>query len=141
MRSEFEELREPTPDGFVPTGLPPVADSGRSARFSAVVTHLDGRTVVELSGELDMATAPDLAERLGPLVEDGSGPVTLDVSRLEFCDSSGLAVFVEYHRRAQARGTTVALRSPSRALQRVLSLTQLDEMVEPDHAGNDADSS
>jgi anti-sigma B factor antagonist len=118
MRSEFERLHQRT--------------SEEAPNFSAVATHVDGRTVVELRGELDMATAPALAERLQQLTDGGAGPVTLDVSGLEFCDSSGLAVLVESHRRGRARGVTVALRSPSRALRRLLSVTHLEDLLEPD---------
>jgi anti-anti-sigma factor len=118
MRPEFQRLRERTIE--------------EAPNFSAVAIHVDGRTVVELRGELDMATAPALAERLQRLTDGAAGPVTLDVSGLEFCDSSGLAVLVESHRRGRARGVTVALRSPSRALRRLLSVTHLEELLERD---------
>jgi anti-sigma B factor antagonist len=97
--------------------------------FSAVVTHADGETVVRLSGELDMATAPDLAERLAQLSSDGRAGVIIDVSELEFCDSSGLAVFVEYSQRARAHGTRLVLRSPSPRLRVLLELTHLEELL------------
>ena len=118
MRSEFRRLRERTIE--------------EAPNFSAVAIHVDGRTVVELKGELDMATAPGLAERLQRLTDGGAGPVTLDVSGLEFCDSSGLAVLVEAQRRGRARGVTVALRSPSRALRRLLGVTHLEDLLERD---------
>jgi anti-sigma B factor antagonist len=106
----------------------PDRDAGASP-FGAVVVHADGETVVEVSGELDMATAPVLARRLADL-PDGTGRVTLDVSRLEFCDSSGMSVFVDCQRRVAARGGSVVLRRPSDNMRRLLSLTGLDALLE-----------
>lgn len=53
----------------------------------------DGRVRLELVGELDMASATRLEERLHALAE-GSDPVVLDLHRLQFIDSSGLRVLV-----------------------------------------------
>jgi anti-anti-sigma factor len=58
------------------------------------VTERNGETVVVLSGELDMATAPDLATVLDSVMEDGHEQVVIDLSALSFLDSSGIAVLV-----------------------------------------------
>lgn len=53
----------------------------------------DGRVCLELVGELDMAGANRLEDRLQALAEGGD-PVVLDLHRLQFIDSSGLRVLV-----------------------------------------------
>jgi anti-anti-sigma factor len=53
----------------------------------------DGRVCLELVGELDMAGATRLEERLQALA-GGGDPVVLDLHRLQFIDSSGLRVLV-----------------------------------------------
>jgi anti-sigma B factor antagonist len=103
---------------------------GLADPLSMLVSRTHGQIVVHLKGELDMATAPALAaclERLRPTRPD---TVVVDVSRLDFCDSSGLNVLIRFNRRAQHEGVRLALRAPSGALRRLLQLTHLDDLVE-----------
>jgi anti-anti-sigma factor len=58
------------------------------------LTH--GERGLRIAGEVDMVTAPQLAEALGSL--EGSGPVTLDLSEVTFMDSSGLHVIEDFVR-------------------------------------------
>lgn len=53
------------------------------------------RTVVVVSGEVDMATAPALRAVLEAQPMDGSVP--LDVAGVKFCASAGLTEFVRAH--------------------------------------------
>jgi anti-sigma B factor antagonist len=53
----------------------------------------DGSRRVALLGELDLYSAPMLREHLDQLA-DSAQPVRLDLSRLEFADSTGMAVLV-----------------------------------------------
>jgi anti-anti-sigma factor len=60
-----------------------------------VTVHLDGRTArVALAGELDMASVPELRRRVGELNEANHDHLVLDLSALEFIDSSGLHFIV-----------------------------------------------
>lgn len=49
-----------------------------------------GRTVVSVSGEIDMYTAPTLREYLTALLSDGVKDLAIDVNGVDFCDSTGL---------------------------------------------------
>ncbi|HEX5936424.1 MAG TPA: STAS domain-containing protein [Actinomycetota bacterium] len=75
----------------------------------------------ELEGELDMATAPDLAELLR---ETGSAsePILLDFSRISFMDSSGLRVILEAAAERNGGGGLVILH-PRPQVQRVLDIS------------------
>ena len=74
----------------------------------------------QLEGELDMATAGDLAEFLR---EAGEGPdqVVLDFSGISFMDSSGLRVILEAAGRREGGGSLVILH-PTAQVQRVLDI-------------------
>ncbi len=50
---------------------------------------------LSLSGELDLAGAPELVSRVRPLCENGASGLTLDLSALRFIDSTGLAAVVQ----------------------------------------------
>ena len=78
---------------------------------------------LSLAGELDMAGAPHLTARLEPLARTRTA-VLLDLSELEFMDSSGLCVLVNHHRRAAAEGWTLRVEPQLQpAVRRLLELT------------------
>jgi anti-sigma B factor antagonist len=93
--------------------------------FSAKVVGLDGDTVVFLTGELDMATAPQLTGVLGPLVEHGPMEVVLDFSDLSFIDSSGIAALLDTQHRLGEQGRHLAVHNALRGTWRVFEIAGL----------------
>ncbi len=95
-----------------------------------VLQEAAGHTLA-LAGELDLANAETLSEAL-ERAERETSTVTLDMTALEFIDSTGIAVLVAAHRRMNEDGEDVRLRlvpSKAVAVQRVMSLTGLDETM------------
>ena len=86
-----------------------------------------GDGVVKVSGELDIRTCDQLVHSAGELVDHG-GPLVLDLSDLTYCDSTGLAALVRLHKRADAAGGTLALRSPIARVHDLLTLTGLTRL-------------
>jgi anti-anti-sigma factor len=85
--------------------------------------------VLTLAGELDLATAPVLQERLDATLHGGA-VVVIDLSRLRFIDSSGLNLLVQAERQLrEAGGQLVLVRGP-RAAHRPFELTCLDSHFE-----------
>lgn len=86
-----------------------------------------GCASVQLCGDLDVVSAPYLRERL-LLILDRLTPdrLILDLSNLDFMDSSGTAVLVGVERRARLTGCTFALVAPQQAVRRVLQICGLD---------------
>ncbi|HZR13614.1 MAG TPA: STAS domain-containing protein [Acidimicrobiia bacterium] len=82
--------------------------------------------VLRLSGELDMASAPLLAEELERTAGRDVERVIVDVAELGFCDSSGLAVLMSWHNRYEQSGRELVLRSPQPSLVRLLEITRVD---------------
>lgn len=86
-----------------------------------------GDIVVVVRGECDLTNAHLLRERLLTLV-DGQAPlVVVDLTDLNFIDSSGLTALVIADRAARQLGVTLALAAPRKIVARVLSLTVLDQ--------------
>jgi anti-anti-sigma factor len=81
----------------------------------------DGRFVVTVRGELDLAAAEHLWKELEPLITAGS-LVVLDGAEMTFLDSSGLRVLLQAARRASASTAAFRLVAPQPAVQRVLEL-------------------
>src|SRR5437763_12599673 len=64
------------------------------ACFGAVISTDTVGSCVQLRGELDLATAPDLDRLLDQLRRDGHRQVILDLSGLEFLCAAGLSVLL-----------------------------------------------
>jgi anti-sigma B factor antagonist len=93
--------------------------------------------LVEVAGEVDVATTPQLRSALHDLAEDPTvRSVVVELDRVEFIDSSGLGALIGCSRRLRARGEGHELRLVcSRAnLLRVFDITGLDGVF-PIHAG------
>lgn len=79
--------------------------------FSTTVERVNGDVVVALLGELDLDTAPDLARVLEPYLDEGPPGVVIECSRLDFIDSSGIAVLLGAQTRLKRRGACLTVRS------------------------------
>lgn len=87
------------------------------------VLELDPTTLV-LKGEIDAHTAPDLAARYVTLPK-GDDDFMIDMSEVEFMDSSGLRVIIELHQRAEQASRRLVLRSPSQPVARLIEISGL----------------
>jgi anti-anti-sigma factor len=96
------------------------------ACFGAVISTDTVGSCVQLRGELDLATAPDLDRLLDQLRRDGHRQVTLDLSGLEFLSAAGLSVLLRADHALRAAGGQLVLTRPTRLARRVLAITGLD---------------
>jgi anti-sigma B factor antagonist len=74
-----------------------------------VVTASDGAVIVALRGDLDIASAPAVRERLLSLLRPGDCRLVIDMSAVRYADASGLAALVSTQRRAVLLGGGVRL--------------------------------
>jgi anti-sigma B factor antagonist len=81
--------------------------------------------LVVLRGDLDMDTVGDLSSKL----EEVEGTVVLDLEGVTFLDSTGLQSLVRARDAARQRGDELILRRPSAAVQRVLDVTNMWEVL------------
>ena len=87
-----------------------------------------GSVTVSLEGELDLATCRTAEGELLAALETNSGGVILDMAKLEFIDSTGIALLVAALRRSEP-GQLRVIPSESQAVARVLKLTGVDERL------------
>jgi anti-sigma B factor antagonist len=88
-----------------------------------------GATILELVGELDVYTAPQLRERIVEVINDGETCLIVDMGGVTFIDSTGIGVLVVAHRRIGEQGGWLVLRNVQRQTSRVLELTGLDHVL------------
>ncbi|MEY2580398.1 MAG: hypothetical protein QOE09_247 [Ilumatobacteraceae bacterium] len=96
--------------------------------------HLDGHVVLSIDGEIDLATAG----AFGAAIDEGlrkTGKVVLDFARVTFMDSSGLNVLVAAAGQ-DGRRDSVVIRNPPDSVQRLLSITGLNEVVHIEDDGS-----
>ncbi|NUR89777.1 MAG: STAS domain-containing protein [Nonomuraea sp.] len=98
--------------------------------LSVEVERVPAATLVRLGGDLDKVSAPDLREVLLGLVDEGFVTIIVDTGELVFCDSRGLWVLVELHRKLQEKGGCVRLTGVHGVLKRVLDVTGLKPLFE-----------
>jgi anti-sigma B factor antagonist len=89
----------------------------------------DDHTVVTICGEIDLYTAPRLHSELAGLLAEGMPPrVVIDMSGVEFCDSTGMNVLLSCLRRARERGGELEIAAPKPAVRKILQVTGLDSV-------------
>jgi len=95
--------------------------------FAIATAARDGWQVVTPEGELDLTTAPLLDQHLVEVLPGGQ--TALDLSRVSFIDSTGIAVLVSVSASAREQGWRLELRDPSRHVERMISLTGVAELL------------
>jgi anti-sigma B factor antagonist len=89
----------------------------------------DGTTRVSLAGELDIASTEGLDQELETLENDAS-VIVLDLREVEFIDSTGVRTLIAADERARSNGRRLVIVRGSNAVDRLLSVTQLDRRLE-----------
>ena len=83
--------------------------------------------ILVLRGELDLANAALLQGELDSAEIAPTQMVVLDLEQLKFIDSTGLRVLLTAHERARERGQEFAVTRGSEQVQRLLSITGVNE--------------
>jgi anti-anti-sigma factor len=108
-----------------------------TANFSMTEsTGADG-VRIELAGELDLSVAGRLSDRLDALAQPGAR-VVLDLSKLDFIDSSGINVIITYHRQAEPDGwTPLVEQQTTPPVRRVIDVMGLNTVLWPQSGTTD----
>ena len=90
--------------------------------------EVDGSGALLVRGDIDIASGPTLDSHLAR-AEAGT-PITLDLSDVDFIDSSGLRTLLTATRRASQRGTVLRLRNVGATVRRMLEITGTEGQFE-----------
>ena len=90
----------------------------------------DGLPVVALSGEFDLAGVQAFETELKKLESDAADVLLVDLSGLDFMDSSGLRALVMADQRATKSGRRLAIVPGPPSVRRVFEITQLDDRLD-----------
>ena len=92
-------------------------------------TSNEGVELLLVEGELDMATAPRLISVLNRAVQEALHSLVVDLSDVDFMDSTGLALLINAHRRLTRRSKGFAVVCPPGPLRRVFEITDMVETL------------
>ena len=90
----------------------------------------NGLVHVALAGELDLSTVAKVQEELRRVEANAPATVVVDLSKLTFLDSTGLRCIVTADERARAEGRRIVIVRGPDAVQRVFTITRLDDRLE-----------
>jgi anti-sigma B factor antagonist len=87
-----------------------------------------GHVIITVAGEIDIATAPQLRDRLAPLAAGGR-PVIADLTQVTFIDAAGLGVLAGAAGKAAASGGSLHVVTARHLVRRALAVTGLDRTI------------
>ena len=111
---------------------PGIVSTDGSAAIAVEVYRDAGSALVTVGGELEFGTAASLRTTLSDLAQDDSDPIVVDLTALQFIDSSGLSLLVQAKQRFSAQGRRFELRGPTDRVSRVIEISGLAELFELD---------
>ena len=97
-----------------------------------MLTHVRKRDVllVRLEGELDQCSASGIRRDIDALLQDPSvRHLVLDMARMPFMDSSGIAVIIKLNQRMKSLGGRMWVENPAKQPLRVIDASGIDRLV------------
>lgn len=116
---------------------PPEASfpAGSGGRVPAVELNVSSRSlgdhaIVIATGEIDLYTAPRLQSELAEVIANAApaSRIVVDMSGVEFCDSTGMNILLSCLRQVRERGGELELAAPRPAVMKILQVTALDSV-------------
>ena len=99
--------------------------------FGFKVTEKDKVTVAHLSGRLmDKSTAHGLIEKVDQLLSSGRNKIIFDMGKLEYMNSSGLNMMVNFLTKSRNAGGDVAIANVSSKIGELLLVTKLNTLFQ-----------
>ncbi|GEN85209.1 anti-sigma-B factor antagonist [Sporosarcina luteola] len=104
----------------------------RGAEMNLQVELLEENSVqyYKVVGEIDAFTAPVLKERLAAVENIQELKAELDLSEVDYMDSTGLGVFVGFYKTVTSNGGHVKITGLNKRLHRLFEITGLSEIID-----------
>tara|TARA_B100001758_G_scaffold175767_1_gene152574 strand:+ start:224 stop:523 length:300 start_codon:yes stop_codon:yes gene_type:complete len=96
--------------------------------MSYKVTEEGNISTVHLDGEIDMDVTEKAKEVIFPVIDSGK-EVHLNLSQVQYMDSSGISVLIESHQRALEKSTKVIIKDVSKSVLKVIMMAKLEQIL------------
>ena len=84
--------------------------------------------VLKLVGELDLHESQNVREKLDSLIQKKAPKILVDLSRLTYIDSSGIAIFIDAMRRVQGYGGKLSFFGLHDTVRNIFEVARLDQV-------------
>jgi len=88
----------------------------------------NGKIRIILSGEIDIATAPEFKNRLYEIIGDGTKDIELVCDGLSYIDSTGLGILVGALKRVKSHQNNVYIYQLRENIKKLFRITGLDKV-------------
>ena len=85
-------------------------------------------TTIFLDGEIDMDKTEEVKGVVFPHVDAGK-EVHLNLSNVQYMDSSGISVLIESHQKAAEKGTKLVVKDVSKSVLKVIMMAKLEQIL------------
>ena len=92
------------------------------------ITEEDNISTIFLDGEIDMDKTEEVMEVIFPKIDSGKD-VVLNLSSVQYMDSSGISVLIESHQKALEKGTKVIIKDVSKSVLKVIMMAKLEQIL------------
>ncbi|GAA0896686.1 STAS domain-containing protein [Virgisporangium ochraceum] len=99
------------------------------AFWELVVDRQPEHTVLRVTGDLDLETAPRLLAGVEPHLVASDESLIIDLSALSFIDSSGLSALIRINQRVAATGRRLTIIAPAPQVAKAFEITGLDQIL------------
>ena len=96
--------------------------------MSYKVAEEGNTSTVHLDGEIDMDVTEKAKEVIFPVIDSGK-EVHLNLSQVQYMDSSGISVLIESHQRALEKNTKVIIKDVSKSVLKVIMMAKLEQIL------------
>ena len=86
--------------------------------------------VLPLEGEIDLHVSPEVAESLRTMITKKQKVIVVDLSKVTYMDSSGLAMLIEGMQKVQEYGGKFALAGAQESVQHIFEIARLDQVFQ-----------
>ena len=97
--------------------------------------------IIELEGEVDVYTAPQLKQQVIGVLESGAKELVVDLTKVDYLDSTALGVLIGGLKRMREVDGNMVLVCPSPRIRRVFEITGLDKIFDIFNSQEDAQES
>jgi len=98
-----------------------------------------GIPIIDLEGEVDVYTAPELKRQMISLLDAGAVQIVVDLTKVEYLDSMALGVLIGGLKRLRERDGNLYLICPTPRIRRIFEITGLDKIFDIYNAEQDAE--
>lgn len=86
--------------------------------------------MIDLEGEVDVYTAPQLKQQIISILEQGAKELAINLTKVDYLDSTALGVLIGGLKRMREKDGNMALICPSPRIRRVFEITGLDKIFD-----------